>query len=269
MTMRLTLLSFMLLIVLGLGCGPGQAPAEQSAEATPKISRDALRQLYAQLKATDTDTLPLRQIQEQDKLYPVDEAPLDTGFYVFRQQLQRAVQQHDVFALLDAVSKDIKVSGAKEPGVAGLVSYYGLTPEATDTLPIWSILNQILENGGTFSEGRKVFTAPYYASTWPSQYPPASHAAIIGSGVRIRSAPSLNSSIVKTVSYDLVRYIETTDQMQEIGGEKHPWVAIELAEGQKGFVYGKFVARPTGFRARFEQTGPQQWVMTQLLNSEQ
>ncbi|MEQ8705944.1 MAG: SH3 domain-containing protein [Phaeodactylibacter sp.] len=259
---------FMLLFFLAPGCGTDQAPKSGANETSDQLPPDSLRTLYQKLSAMHTDTLPLRQIQEQHKLYAVDEAPLDTAFYVFREQLLQAVRQYDVFALLDAVDKDIEVSGAKEPGVAGLVTYYGLTPSAADSLPIWQIMENLLLEGGTFSENGRAFTAPYYAATWPKQYAADEYAVINGSGVRIRSAPNLNSSIVKTVSYELVKYLETTDQTEEIGDEEYPWAAIELSGGQKGFVYGKFVARANGYRARFERTGPQQWAMTQLLHGD-
>ena len=180
--MKCPRLTYLFLLLLLIGCGTDQPPAEQDAAVTPRLSPDSLRQLYTNLRAMDSETLPTRQILEKDKLYPVDEAPLDTAFYIFRQRLLQAVRQHDVFALLDAAAKDIKVSGAQEPGVAGLVSHYGLTPEASDTLPIWPILETLLELGGTFNNGRAVFTTPYYTATWPEDYPPGDYAAITGSG---------------------------------------------------------------------------------------
>jgi hypothetical protein len=261
----MTILIF--LFILGSGCG-GDSPQPDSAETTSRIPPDSLRQLYRQYRLMRTDTLPARQVQERQKLYPVDEASMDTAFFVFREQLLQAVQERDVFALLDAVDKDIKVSGAKEPGVAGLVSHYGLTPTAADSLPIWPILEELLKAGGAFSNNGRVFTAPYYAATWPEELSKNEYAAITGSGVRIRSEPRLNSDIVKTVSYELVQYLETTDQTEVIGGETHPWYRIELSGGKVGFVYGKFAARPTGYRAQFEKTGPQQWAMTQLIHGE-
>jgi hypothetical protein len=254
------------LFILGYGCGGDAPPADTATETVSRVPPDSLRQLYRQYRLMRTDTLPARQVQERHKLYPVDEAPTDTAFFVFREQLLQAVQQHDVFALLDAVDKDIRVSGAAEPGVAGLVSHYGLTPAAADSLPIWPILEELLKAGGTFSDNGRAFTAPYYAATWPEALPKNEYAAITGSGVRIRSAPNLSSDIVKTVSYELARYLETTDQTEVIGGETHPWSRIELSGGKVGFVYGKFVARPTGYQARFEKTGPQQWAMTQLIH---
>ncbi len=252
------------LFILGTSCGGDSPNADTAAETASQVPPDSLRQLYQQYRAMRTDTLPAKQVQERHKLYPVDQAPMDTAFFVFREQLLHAVQQHDVFALLDAVDKDIRVSGAAEPGVAGLVSHYGLTPTAADSLPVWPILEELLKAGGTFSENGRAFTAPYYAATWPETLPKTEYAAITGSGVRIRSAPTLNSDIVKTVSYELVKFLQITEEAETIGGESHPWIRIELSTGQKGFVYGKFLARPTGYRARFEQNGPQKWTMTQL-----
>lgn len=255
-------------ITLSWGCSSDSTTETNTTEPASQIPPDSLRRLYFEYQARQTDSLPVRQVQENQKLYPVDEAPLDTFFYVFREQLLEAVQERDVFKLLDAVAKDIEIPEAAEPGVAGFVSHYGLTPAAADSLPVWSVLEEILKAGGTFSNNGRVFTAPYIAATWPEALPKKEHAAITGSGVRIRSAPSLSSDIVKTVSYELVKYIETTDQTEVISGARYPWVRIELSGGKEGFVYGKFVVRPTDYRARFEKTGPQQWVMTELRSGE-
>lgn len=259
-------LTFLLLLIGAqlFSCDAGQPSDSRDSTPAPMVSPDSLRELFTALRARDIDTLPLNQIREKDKLYPVDEAPLDTAFYVFRQQLLESVRQHDVFALLDAAAKDIQVTGAPEPGVAGLVSHYGLTPQASDTLLIWPVLEKLLEQGGVFNSERSVFKAPYYFATWPEPYSKEDYAVVTGSGVRVRAAPSLNSTIVKTVSYDLVKFLEATSHIQEISGEQHPWIAVELPGGQEGFVYGKFIGRPNSARAVFKRQGPRKWLMTQL-----
>ena len=253
-------------------CGGPQPDADQDTESAsvshPQLPSDSLAKLYAAYRAEQVDPMPIEAPLEQGKLYPVDEAPGDTSFFVYREQLLQAVERRDVFALLDAVAEDIQTDAARDNGAAGLVELYQLDTPNPDTLAIWAILEQVLREGGTFGPDGNTFTAPYYFAAWPSQIPPASHVAITGRGVRIRSAPSLNGEIVKTVSYPIAKLIGYGEEKAEIGGEWHPWVQIELEGGIEGFVYGKFVGAPAGYHLRFAEKQPGQWVMTHLLNGD-
>ncbi|MBV6655375.1 MAG: SH3 domain-containing protein [Mameliella sp.] len=255
---------FILALTISIGCQNDHNTKATEEQTISTTLPDSIRQLYRDYLSTDTKDWPTEQIRENHKLYPVDEAPLDTSFYVFRQQLLQSIRNHNAFQLLDAIDKNITVSEAQQPGAAGFVTHFGLTPTAGDSLPIWSILENILEQGGVFEANKDVFTAPYLTATWPSAYAPATHGAISGKGVRIRSAPTLSSSIVKTVSYEIVKYIEETDKIESIGGGTFPWHEIELSNGQKGFVYGKFLARPNGYQAIFKRIAPNQWAITHL-----
>ncbi len=253
-------------------CGGPKPDTDQGADADsvsrPRLSPDSLARLYAAYRAEQADPMPAEAPVERGKLYPVDEAPLDTSFFVYRQQLLQAVERRDVFALLDAVAEDIQTDAAQDNGAAGLVELYQLDASNTDTLPIWAILERVLREGGTFGPDGSTFTAPYYFANWPSHKPPAAHVAITGSGVRIRSVPGLNGEIVKTVSYPIAKLITYEESKTEIGGEWHPWVQIELEGGVKGFVYGKFVGAPSGYHLRFAEKQPGYWVMTHLLNGD-
>ena len=265
--MRALFLSLSLSLLLA-GCGsggqqPGGASAGSEAEK-PAISRDSLRKLYLSFKADLTDTLPTYQVKEEGKLYPVDEALLDTAFFVFREQLKLTVAEKDVFGLLDVTAKDIKVSFGAENGFDDFVSIWGLDSKQPDTLPIWPLLGRLLEEGGTFSDNRTVFTAPYYFSTWPGQYEPFDYGAIAGAGVRLREQPSLNSRILKTISYDIVTILEE-DKVEEIGGEAYPWMRVELLSGTQGYVFGKFLGNPVGYRVGFEKKEGGRWRMSSLL----
>ncbi len=261
-----------LLFLIGfftLSCGGNgqEVDATENGEKVAKsqqLSRDTLRQLYQQLMAARTDSMPTYQHKEEGKLYPVDEAPLDTGFFVFRERLLNALDRHDVFYLLDVTSKDIKAGFGAENGLADFVSMWQLDSKQPDTLQIWGLLSRVLSEGGTFSDGRQAFQAPYYHSTWPSQYDPYEYATVSGAGVRFREAANLNSRILKTISHDIVKYLEEGPR-QEIGGETHPWIKVEMLDGNQGYVYGKFIGRPIGFRAGFERRKEDTWQMVFFL----
>lgn len=257
---------YLCLLCLAAACGgPADRSTSEAAEEARQLDavllRDSLAKEYARYRAQLTDTLPSVQIQEQGRLYPVDEALRDTAFFVYRQRLAQAVANKDVFALLDAVSKNIQTAAAAEPGVAGFVSAYRLDAPVTDTLPIWAALSELLSKGGKFSKNGKQFTAPYYAADWPQGPPSAEQAVVVGTGVRLRSAPSLNSEIVTTVSHATARLLRYDGPEETIGGETHRWAEVVLEDGKQGFVFGKFVGFPKGARAVFEEERPGVWAM--------
>lgn len=237
-----------------------------STAAGAPIQKDTLRQLYKQLLAAKSETLPARQIREAGKLYPVDEALTDTSFFVFREQFLRAVRRKELFQLMDVIHPEIKVDFGGAGGVADFVKVWELdSPEKAKNSRIWDILESMLNQGGAFSDGGQRFTAPYIFATWPDDYDAFEYWAITGSGVRLRSAPSLQSSTVTMVSHDIVKYLETSEKQETIGGEVHPWVKIELTDGKQGYVYGKFAQSSIGFRAAFERQPSGKWLMVFLV----
>lgn len=251
------------LLLAACGRGGEQAATETETEK-PAVSRDSLRKLYVAFMEARTDSMPTQQVKEEGKLWPVDEAPLDTAFFVFREQLKETVAKKEVFGLLDVTDKDIKVGFGAEQGMDDFVSAWGLTSKQPDTLQVWALLARLLAEGGTFSNNRTVFTAPYYFSTWPSQYDAVDYGVIAGAGVRLREGPGLNTRILKTISHDIVTILEEGPE-EEIGGERYPWVRVEMLSGLQGYVFGKFVGTPLGYRVGFEKKGEGQWRMSFLL----
>lgn len=247
--------------------GSGQDSSETETADKPALSRDSMRLLYQQFYAARTDSMPAYQPRGEGHLYPVDEAPLDTVFYVFREQLRRAVHNRDVFALLDATAKDISISFGEENGFAKFVNTWSLDSKQPDTLEVWGILEQILDGGGTFTDGRKNFEAPYVASTWPEKYDAFDYGAITGAGVRLRAQPNLNSRILETISHNIVLVL-SEDQNQEIDGESYPWIQVETLGGVQGYVWGKFIGYPVGYRAGFRRQDNDEWRMAYLVTGD-
>lgn len=267
---NLTYLLPVIMIFGLLACGNDAAPSEarETAESTAMVNTpgkpDAQRELYNELLAAKRDTLPARQIQEAGKLYPVDEALTDTGFFIFREQFLHAIRKKELFALMDVIHPDIKVDFGGAGGVADFVKTWELdSPEKAANSPVWDILEKVLENGGSFRDGQ--FVAPYVFSTWPDDYDAFTYWAITGSGVRLRSAPSLQSSTITMVSYDIVKMLEITQKKETIGGETHPWIKVETADGKQGYVYGKYAATSISYRTSFERRPSGKWLMNFLV----
>lgn len=241
-------------------------PNMTSEESTRSQDQDSLLQLYQQLLAARQDTLPLETIREAGKIYPVDEAPKDTGFFIFREQLLDAVRNKDVFHLMDAIHPDIKVDFGGGSGVADFVDSWKLdNPDEAENSAVWPVLEQVLKNGGTFDPGRRDFTAPYVFAVWPAAYDAFTHVAVTGAGVRLRSAPNLQSQTLTMISNDVVKRLEVTPVEETISGETFPWVKVQLLDETEGYVFGKYIRSSIDYRAGFSQQQDGSWRMTYLV----
>lgn len=253
-----------------LSCG-GESSAERAArEAAERQSvhnPDSIRRVYAQ-RLSEWDSTATVVIRETGRLYPVDEAPRDTAFFLFRADLLDAIAKQDVFALLDRVDGDIKVSFGGEEGVAAFVEAWELDSK-TKTSGVWAVLEKVLRLGGTFANNGRAFYAPYVYSTWPETeaYDAFTHVAITGSGVRVRESPATGSRILETISYEIAEMLDGAEEpvYTTLGGETYPWVKVRTAKGSEGYVYGKYVYSPIDFRAGFEKDEKGRWKMVFLV----
>lgn len=249
-------------------CQSSDRPDTQSAPEKPAISRldaDSIQRVYEQKLAAYPNPLPTEQIIEKNKLYPVDQAPLDTHFFLFREELLEAIARKDVFRLLEACSQNIKASFGGEDTLAEFVEMWQLDKDAENS-EVWAILERVLRNGGVFEQGRQAFYAPYTYATFPDDLDAFTHGVISGEGVRLRSQPATNARIVTNLSYDVVEYLPAEEEIREtIGDETHPWVHVKTVSGQEGWVYGKYYASPIDFRAGFERQADGRWEMVFLV----
>ncbi|MBK8704061.1 MAG: SH3 domain-containing protein [Saprospiraceae bacterium] len=267
--MRPILLGLIVLFAVLSSCrqGDGQQETTQGADTFVPLSPDSLSRLYTSYLAKAKQmAMPTQQIIEEGKLYPVDQAPLDTGFYVFRELLRQTVAHKDVIGLMKVVDPQIKCGFGGDDGAAAFVRQWQIdTPAKTPNSALWAVLEDILAGGGTFDASKNVFTAPYVFATFPDQYDGTSFGALTGSGVRLRAEPNLTSEIVKTISYDIVEILETSEAPDTLAGRAYPWYKVKMADEKTGYVFGQFLGLPIGYRVAFERRGPQQWKMVMLV----
>ena len=228
--------------------------------------RDSIRQLYTDLMESRSDAFPAKQVVEAGKVNPVDEAPLDTAFFLFREDLRKAVTEKDIFFLLDHIDKDIKNGFGDENGAENFVTIWDLDdPAKAENSRIWGILKRIMDYGGVFENNGKNFYAPYFCFAVPNDVDPYEDGMVLGQGVRLRSGPSLDFRIAGVVSYEIVKVLDDNAPKQTIGGETHSWYKVAMANGTEGFIFGKFIGRPIDFRIGFEQGSDGVWRMQFLL----
>ena len=251
------------------GCGkdnPPDATATTAAPAAPVQQNEGqLRELYRKYYAALPDTLPTYQAQAEAKLYPIDEAPLDTAFFVFREQLREAVRKKDVMTVLSMIDTNIQVGFGSENGQSAFVKQWELgTAEQNAVSPLWQVLGDVLDKGGTFTLDADVFFAPYIYSTWPEKYDPFEYAALTGEGVRLRAQPGVKSEILATVSYDIVRVITPGEEDDLIDGKSYTWDLVQMPDGKQGYIYGQYLYQPVNWRAGFQRANGR-WHMNMFL----
>lgn len=261
--MRTTFLLFLIGSLLAFAaCKQQSNSAETSSKnSTEPLNRDSIRQVYETLIKSKTNLLPAAQIVEIGKIRPVDEGPSDTVFFVYREALLQTIAQKNEFRLLEMVDDNVQVGFGGDRGIATFVETWKLHTQK-DSSELWSTLKNVLEQGGAFSADRQIFTAPYYAATFPDAYDANTFGVITGEGVRVRAQPNLNSQILKTISYDVLPVLDWSGKPETIGSETHPWVKVKLNDGKEGYVYGKFVGSPLDYRAVFKRQANGSWLMT-------
>ena len=265
--MRFPLIALLLLCLFACKQKPNTDNREEAKPLTNSLpDPDSVRLEYEKKLAAKEDLLPVKQVLEVGKLNPVDEAPSDTAFFLFREHLLEAVQQKDIFFILEIVDEQIKCSFGEGEGLPAFVRIWQLdSPTKTQTSALWPVLKKILIGGGTFNNNRSSFLAPYTFSTFPDQYDGFEYGAITGRGVRLREGPGLNTRTIRSISYEILKIVSQTPEPETINGATHHWIQVELLDGTKGYVFGQFIANPLDFRAGFTKQNNGEWKMDLLI----
>lgn len=255
-----------------LNCKRSSEPQESAQTVAPaqiiERSPAALRQTYVQRMAARKTPLPLKQEKSSGRLLPVDEAPLDTAFFVFREDLLDIVAKKDAHRLLAYVDPHIKCGFGTENGLPDFVRQWNLdAPEKVAGSPLWQQLEDVLQRGGVFGPGRQNFQAPYYAATFPETEDALESAAINAREVRMREGPSLTGKVIQNISFEIVTIVDRSAEEETIEGRTYPWFKIRTRSGKEGWVYGRFIGLPAGYRAVFEPSG-NKWRMTVFLSGD-
>ncbi|MBI2435916.1 MAG: SH3 domain-containing protein [Candidatus Hydrogenedentes bacterium] len=185
---------------------------------------------------------------------PVDQAQQHPDFLAFRDSLRAAIQNKNVESLLKHVDTNVQCSHGGEEGIADFREKWKLdqNPGAS---PLWQELGRILALGGAFQ--KEQFVAPYVYAKWPESYDSFQFAAITGQNVNVRARAALDAPALKQSTYGIVRIVLDSWEApptQTIDGETWPWVKVGLSNGAEGYVWGKYVVSPLGYRAGFNKT---------------
>jgi hypothetical protein len=181
-----------------------------------------------------------------DRLLPADDGLDQPDFFSFRARLQATIARRDVPALLAVIHPNIKNSFGGDDGIQKFRENWKLPAPDSE---LWHELAAVLALGGRFRES--TFVAPYTFSDFPETLDAAEHVVVVGSEVRVRSAPRLDASVVGSSSFGILRIAQGA--LHDAG-----WTGVRINNGRTGYVAAALARSPLDYRAIFSR-GPGGW----------
>lgn len=189
----------------------------------------------------------------------VDEGSADPAFADLRAEIIAALRIGDIEAVAGHADEDIHLDFG---GGSGRDEFARRLREGTGDgsggESYRAALEEALMFGGRFT-GPGVFEAPYtFTEPLPIDLDAYDAYFVLGGDVPVYRAPSGNSDIIGTVSFELVRYDET-----RTGNEA--FLPVRSDDGRlEGFVAAEHLKSPLDYRAVFEQRADR-WVLTAFI----
>ena len=195
------------------------------------------------------------------KLYPVDDAYRDPSFFLFRARLFQAIQQRDTAYVTGILSPSVKNSFGGSGGIAEFKQFWKL--ERADS-KFWKTVNEVLALGGSFQTAH-TFMAPYTYSKFPDEFDAFEHGVVVGENVIVRKQPALDSAVIATLSYDIVRVADWKPKQDELKNQGR--VNVVLKDGSKGYISEDYIRSPIDYRAIFEKRD-ERWQLAALVTGD-
>ena len=173
-------------------------------------------------------------------LYPRNECTTVPGLSQVDASLRTAAQMSDTGALLAVMDDDILLDFGGGSGKAELTKR--LT--SPDYL-LWDQLDRVLRLGcglATDAQGNQNAAWPWYFNKDLGQGDPYETNIVTGTGVRLRSGPSLNSRIIGTVSWDYVFFTGSYDD------EPGSFAKVRTRSGQEGYMAVDYLRSEVDYR---------------------
>lgn len=184
-------------------------------------------------------------------LLPVDEAKSDPSFGAFRTKLIAAAERRDAKYILSILDPKIQLSFG---GHAGSKDFMEMWKIDRPDSKFWDEFLPVIKNGGGFYDEpetkTRIFYAPYSFHSFPEDLDAFEHKVIFGNNVNLRERPSIDSTVVAVLSYNIVK-VDLERPASENGGTGSGWERVETLGGKKGFVKNEFVRSPVDYRAGF------------------
>lgn len=260
--------SFYVLIIFSLfSCNNEQNETSQGQEAISQIEQVIQQEISLDENISQTGLFNYdksKLIFQPVQILPVDESKQNASLRKTLDNLLIIIDNKDVDGLVPFLDKDISVSFGEDDGIESFITFWNLDLNPDESM-VWDVLKTTISLGGTFGEGNKnAYFTPYVFTNFFED--PFEFGLIIGNKVNIRSAPNLKGKVVRQLTHEIVQLV-TYDKpfdtrTQTIGNETHDWLKIKMADGETGYVWGKFFRSPIDYRACFAKVRDEGWKMT-------
>lgn len=190
------------------------------------------------------------------QVIPVDEGKNNPDFKAFRDNLFKAIAAKDVKFLLEHTDPNIQFDFGLPEGIVEFKKEWGLN-KGSKKSKLWAELKAVLELGGVFDEDGS-FWAPYTFSRFPDDLDGYSFYAALGNKVGLYSKPSINSSLLKTLSFEVVLYLEEIKGKEN--GKLVSWTKVQTSSGAIGYVKSIQLRSPIDYRVGFIKENDR-WMM--------
>jgi hypothetical protein len=203
------------------------------------------------------------QLSAQGEFYPPKVEISDYTLSKFLTELTLAIGKKDKDFILEHLAPHILNSFGGDGGVEEFKMYWSFNEETTK---FWNVMEKILLIGGPSfddSTDKNSYYLPFTFTNWPERYDAFEHYLVYGTNVNVRNKPSIdNSEVLGQLSYQIVK-------MSNPGGEmlsdNNDWVNVTTVDNSlSGFVYGKFLISPIGYRLGLIKT-KNGWMINMLV----
>jgi hypothetical protein len=248
-------------ILSSIACGNEKQTDEQPQEQTQ------INQQTEQIEQTNQNTESINYVFKPKIFKPVNESNSNSALKKVLNDLLIVIKNKEVENLKPFLDENILVSLGRGRGWDAFSELWELDLKPKKSL-VWQELKNAITLGGIFDEQNSNFyITPYLYTTF--DYDPYEYAAITGKKVNIRDKPNMEGKIVTQLNYDVVKVLQDDgmfSQFQEkIGTDTHYWFHIQMADGQTGYVWGKFCRSAIDNRATFAQVRDEGWKIISFL----
>lgn len=255
----------LLFVILSyMACGNEKQTDEQPQE---QAQIDQQTEQNQQIEQTNQNTESINYVFKPKIFKPINESKQNPELRKFLNNLLTVIKNKDVEGLKPFLDESISVSLDGGRGWDAFLEIWELDLKPKKSL-VWQELKNAITLGGMFDkQNSNFYVTPYLFTTF--DYNPYDYAAIIGKKVNIRDKPSTKGKVVTQLNYDVVKVLEDYGVFslfqEKIGAETHYWFHIQMADGQTGYVWGKFCRSPIDIRATFAQVRDEGWKMMSFL----
>ncbi|MEL7446830.1 MAG: SH3 domain-containing protein [Pseudomonadota bacterium] len=202
--------------------------------------------------------VPTVATAQSGPLAPRNECTAPTGLAQLDASLRSVAATRDVAGLLEIVADSVKLDFGGGEGKHELEQRL-----ASSDYRLWDQLDALLKLGC----GRTLSAGEYYYASWPWYFSkdlipldPYEAYIVTGSGVRLRTAPSLFAPINGSVSWDYVRAIGYSEETEEAPG----FFRVETRSGQRGYISTDYLRSLVDYRLVAEEAGGE-WKVTAFI----